>query len=94
MASGSKVLAWWPKLNILAILILGAVLPIFRLFWANIFHPLLFNNLMWLNTYKDVSYYIMPSDFFKHTVLVMLLAAIGLNSILHCVLKRRAKYES
>lgn len=92
IASGSKILAWWPKFNILVILMLGAVLPAFRLFWAKIFHPLFFNNQMWLNTYMDVSYYIMPSDFFKHTLLVMLLAAIGLNSVLHCVLKRKATY--
>lgn len=89
-----KAQVWWPKINIVIILLVGAVLPFFRAFWAKVFHPLFFSNRNWLNTYQDVSYYIMPSDFFKHTVLVMVVIAILLNLILHCFLKRRARYKN
>jgi uncharacterized membrane protein len=54
--------------NAVIILTLLLVLPFFGTFWRNIFHPLLFDNDMWMNNRYDLSFYIMPRQFFKYTV--------------------------
>lgn len=82
---------WWPMLNIVIVLMFCLILPFFRFFWTRIFHPLFFDNQMWMNTCKDVSYYIMPSVFFEHTILLILLVSIMLNAILFFYFKRRTK---
>lgn len=86
-----KPQAWWPKVNIFVVLMSCLVLPFFRFFWAQIFHPLFFDNQMWMNTYKDVSYYIMPAVFFKHTILMILLASITINGVFFFCFKRYAQ---
>jgi len=63
--------------NIALMLLLCGVLPFFTVFWRDIFHGWLFDNAYWRNNPGDVSFYIMPRVFFKHTMM-LLMAAAGL----------------
>ena len=66
--------------NIGLMLLLCAVLPFFTIFWRDIFHGWLFDNTYWKNNPADVSYYIMPRVFFKHTMMLLIAAAGLLNA--------------
>lgn len=50
--------------NAIAVLSLLLILPFFKYFWVEIFHPLLFDNLNWKNNRDDVSWYLMPKPLF------------------------------
>lgn len=65
--------------NSLLILSLLLVLPFFGTFWRDIFHPLLFDNNLWMNNRYDLSFYIMPRVFFKYTVGLLSLACFLIN---------------
>jgi hypothetical protein len=54
-------------------------IPFFKLFWRSIFHPLFFNNLYWLNTPRDVSFYIMPRIFFKYSMIFFISLTLVIN---------------
>ncbi len=56
-----------------------AVLPVFKPFWQDFLHPLLFDNLDWKNNRDDLSYYIMPRRFFLHSTAALIGAAALLN---------------
>ena len=56
------------KVNILIICCFFLIIPFFGKFWRDVFHPLIFDNNLWLNNRLDVSFYIMPRKFFKITV--------------------------
>lgn len=43
------------------------VLPFFGSFWRDVFHPLLFDNLLWKNNAADTSFWIMPRIYFHYT---------------------------
>jgi uncharacterized membrane protein len=58
-------------INTIIILSLLSVLPFFGSFWRDIFHPLLFDNDLWMNNKYDLSFYIMPRQFFKYTVALL-----------------------
>ncbi len=58
--------------NLLVVLCLFIVLPNFKTFWRDIFHPLLFDNDLWKLTNRDTLYYIMPRVYFKITTAVIL----------------------
>jgi hypothetical protein len=77
--------------NMIIILSLLLLLPFFKFFWLKIFHPLLFDNNLWKNNYRDCSYYIMPSSFFKHSIIFMVSFAAVLNGILWLYFKKYAK---
>lgn len=64
------------------------VLPFFATFWRDVFHPLLFSNNLWRNTPDDVSYYIMPRVFFKHSTALLIGTACLLNLGLGLGLRR------
>lgn len=55
-------------INAVFILSLLLVLPFFGTFWRDVFHPLLFDNNLWMNNRYDLSFYIMPRVFFQYTV--------------------------
>lgn len=63
-------------LNIVLLLALLAVVPFFKTFWRDIFHPLLFDNQLWKNTQHDVSYYIMPRLLFRNSVILLVVVAV------------------
>lgn len=66
-------------INTIIILCLIAILPFFSYFWRRIFHPLLFNNLNWLNTPQDFSFYILPRVFFRNTLIFMVISSSLIN---------------
>ena len=70
------------SVNLVIILSLLVLLPFFKTFWANIFHPLVFDNDLWKNNYLDRSYYIMPGIFFKHSLIFLIALSSLLNGIL------------
>lgn len=67
-------------LNMAIILSLLIVLPFFGTFWKDIFHPLLFKNNLWMNNRFDLSFYIMPRDFFKYTVALLIFSTAAINA--------------
>lgn len=74
--------------NAAIILCLLIVLPFFGTFWRDVFHPLLFDNQLWLNTRADLSFYIMPRQFFKYTVALLILSSVALNVLIWLLLRR------
>lgn len=54
------------------VLLVAATLPAFTFFWDAVFHELLFDNDLWLNTRADVSWWIMPNAFFFASVVVFI----------------------
>ncbi|MBS3758662.1 MAG: DUF1461 domain-containing protein [Desulfobacterales bacterium] len=77
--------------NIILLLCLCGILPFFGYFWRDIFHELLFGNALWKNSPHDVSYYIMPRVFFKHTMMLVIGMAIFINGSLFLGAGRLAK---
>ena len=68
--------------NAFIILALLLVLPFFGTFWKDVFHPLLFDNDLWKNNRADLSYYIMPRQFFKYTVALIIIACYSINMLI------------
>lgn len=79
--------------NLLIALCLFIVLPNFKTFWRDIFHPILFDNDLWKLTNRDTLYYIMPRVYFKITTAVILSVwgALNVSIILFSLLYRPAK---
>ena len=74
---------------IIALLIL--IIPFFGTFWRDVFHPLLFDNNLWMNNRYDLSYYIMPRVFFKYTVALLIVICFFINLAIWLGLKPKAK---
>lgn len=66
-------------INTVIILLLILILPFFSYFWRRIFHPMFFNNLNWLNTPRDFSFYILPRVFFRNTLIFMVITSSLIN---------------
>lgn len=66
-------------LNSVVVLSVLLVVPFFGYFWADIFHPLLFDNELWRNTMNDVSFYIMPRRFFMYSTVMLVLSVCLIN---------------
>ncbi len=66
-------------INIAIILSFLAILPFFAYFWRHIFHPLLFENRLWLNTRHDFSFYLMPRAYFKATTAFLIATSCIIN---------------
>lgn len=86
-----KRVARYALINAAIILSLLLVLPFFTTFWRDVFHPLLFKNNLWINNRYDLSFYIMPRQFFKYTVALLVLLSVAVNVILWLVLRRSVK---
>ena len=69
-------------INIVIALALFLIVPNFKSFWRDVFHPLLFNNEFWKMSRQDVSYYITPRSFFKITTIVVLSTWMFLNVLI------------
>ena len=82
-------------INIVIALALFIVVPNFKTFWRDVFHPLLFNNEFWKMSRQDVSYYITPRTFFKITTIVVLSAWVLINIliVLYGLLFRKDKSQ-
>ena len=68
--------------NLLFALCLFIVIPNFKTFWRDIFHPLLFDNEYWKVTKRDISYYITPRSFFRMTTIYILSAWALINVVI------------
>ena len=77
--------------NIGILICLCGILPFFGYFWRDIFHEWLFDNAYWKNNPGDVSYYIMPRVFFKHTMILVLTTAVAINAGFFLALSFRRK---
>ena len=86
-----KNLSAQAKLNIFITSGLIILIPFFKVFWKGVFHPLLFANMLWLNTPKDVSFYIMPGVFFKYSMIFFIFATVVINGAIWFY-SRRKKY--
>lgn len=78
-------------INLLIILCLLLLIPFFKTFWINIFHPLLFDNNLWRNNYLDRSYYIMPRIFFKHSMIALIFVSSLLNGSIWFAFRKKRK---
>jgi uncharacterized membrane protein len=77
--------------NLAVVLATLAVLPFFKYFWAEIFHPLLFDNDLWRNNRGDVSWYLMPRVYFRHALIGIVTGAVLLNVALWIGLRPRRR---
>lgn len=85
-----KRAARYALINAVIILALLVVLPFFGTFWRDIFHPLLFDNDLWMNDRADLSFYIMPRRFFMYTVAALTLLCFCVNMALWLALRKKA----
>lgn len=76
-------------INTLIILSLLVVLPFFKTFWTEVFHPILFDNDLWKNNRFDLSFYIMPRKFFMYTMVLLIVTCSLLNLVTWYVFKKR-----
>jgi hypothetical protein len=83
-------ISYFALVNAIIILSLLAVLPVFGVFWRQVFHPIFFQNQLWMNTQFDFSYYIMPRLFFKNTTALLIIASSGINFLIWLCLRRIA----
>ncbi len=74
--------------NVGLVAALLVVVPVFRPFWMNVFHPLLFDNQLWRTNRFDLTWYITPVVYFKWTVVLLVGATASLNLVLWWVLRR------
>lgn len=86
VAAAAMILLFEPRrvkngalINIAIILSCLAILPFFGYFWRHIFHPLLFENRLWLNTRHDFSFYLMPRTYFKSTTAFLIVTSCIIN---------------
>ena len=74
------------KTNIKIILSLLIILPFFTTFWVA-FHEILFTNNLWIITPDDISYYLFPQEFFRNTLLLVILTGTSTNLIINYTAK-------
>lgn len=86
-----KRVAKYALINAAIILTLLIVIPFFGTFWRDIFHPLLFDNDLWKNNRADLSYYIMPREFFKYTVALLIVLCFLINIAISLGLRSKTK---
>lgn len=68
---------------LLALLVLMlAISPFFRFFWMQVFHPLVFSNELWRTDPQDISWYLMPSQYFLWVIVFLLASTLLLNQLL------------
>lgn len=88
-----KTLSKIALINSFLILSLLIVLPFFTTFWREIFHPLLFDNNLWINNLNDLSFYIMPRQFFKYTVALLVISCFIINMLIWSFLREKKGRE-
>jgi len=84
-----KRMSRYALINAVIIIILLIVVPFFGTFWRDIFHPLLFDNDLWKNNKYDLSFYIMPRQFFKYTVALLIILCFSINIAIWLALRRK-----
>lgn len=66
------------------------IMPFFQYFWLHIFHPLLFNNQLWRIDQSDISWYLMPRQFFMWVIGFIVVCSLLLHVLLWCLLRPSA----
>lgn len=56
--------------------------PFFKFFWMEIFHPFVFNNQLWLTNQLDISWYLMPRNYFLWVIFFLFSSTLLLNQLL------------
>ena len=74
------------KTNIKIILSLLIIVLFFTTFWLY-FHEILFTNNLWIITPDDISYYLFPQEFFRNTLLLIILTGTSINLIINYTAK-------
>lgn len=74
--------------------LLTGILPFFKTFWRDLFHPLFFSNNLWLNTPLDLSYYLMPRRFFFWTIAMGIACAVVINASILLVVWHRGHRQA
>jgi len=85
----ARLVSDFALVNMIIILSLLTILPVFGVFWRDVFHPILFKNQLWLNTRFDFSFYIMPRVFFKITTALLIVICSGINFLIWYGLRKR-----
>jgi len=91
LAYNRKRMSRYALINAAIIVILLIVLPFFGIFWRDGFHPLLFDNDLWMNNKYDLSFYIMPREFFKYTAALLIILCFSINIALWLRLRSKNK---
>jgi integral membrane protein (TIGR01906 family) len=91
LAYNRKRMSRYALINAAIIVVLLIVLPFFGTFWRDVFHPLLFDNDLWMNNKYDLSFYIMPREFFKYTVALLIILCFSINIALWLGLRSKNK---
>jgi integral membrane protein (TIGR01906 family) len=91
LAYNRKRMSRYALINAVIIIALLILLPFFGTFWRDIFHPLLFDNDLWMNNKYDLSFYIMPREFFKYTVALLIILCFSINLALWLGLRSKNK---
>jgi uncharacterized membrane protein len=86
-----KRVSRYALINSMIIIALLIVLPFFGTFWRDVFHPLLFDNDLWQNNKYDLSFYIMPRQFFKYTVALLIILCFSINIAIWLGLRSKTK---
>lgn len=86
-----KLVSRYALINAIVVIAFSIVIPFFGTFWRDIFHPLLFDNNLWMNNRYDLSYYIMPRVFFKYTVVLLIVTCFLINIALWIGLRSKTE---
>lgn len=70
------------RANVVIVLLPLLVLPFFKVFWTEIFHPLLFDNAHWRNSRAEISWYLMPKPLFMLSIAGLSLWGTATNLLL------------
>lgn len=76
--------------NIGIIVACAVVLPFFRDFWNEVFHPLLFDNELWRTNPNDISWYVTPRVFFFHSTIALIIVISAINLAIALGLRERS----
>lgn len=70
------------RLSLGLLLVCLLIMPFFQYFWMHIFHPLLFNNQLWRTDRSDISWYLMPREFFMGVIGFIVVGSLLLHLLL------------
>ncbi|MEA3411352.1 MAG: DUF1461 domain-containing protein [Pseudomonadota bacterium] len=74
--------------NTAIVVSLVVVLPFFKTFWMDVFHPLLFDNELWRTNPSDLTWYLTPRTYFKYTIILLIALTVLLNGLVALACRR------
>ena len=85
-----KLVIKYLKYDLIVILLFVLIIPFFIPFWIE-FHYLLFDNDMWINTPSELSYYVYSDNFFRNSIIFIVLFSVIEMLLLRYYLIRKKK---